>query len=361
LVAVSRLLEVEIERVFPCGARVEAALSVDFAGAPVLALFGPSGAGKTTVLRCLAGLDRPRKGRIRFGGQTWFDSARGINVPPQGRGIGWAPQEQALFPHLTVRGNVGYGGAPRAAVDAALEQTGATGFAERKPAQISGGQRQRAALARALARTPALLLLDEPLSSLDDAGREDVRDDLRRVVRSTGTPTIVVTHDRDEALQLADLAAVIADGRVRQVGPIDEVFSRPADPAAAAVVGMESIVAGRILGTRDGLSTVEVGAAQLTAVNEAGLEGDVTVCIRAVDVVLARDAAPDSARNKLRGTVTAVRPGAVLQRVELDCGFRLAAMVTARSLKEMEIRPGAPLIASVKAPSVHLIPRLDRA
>lgn len=357
----SRVLNIDIERLFPGGARVEAALRVDFGGAPVLALFGPSGAGKTTVLRCLAGLDRAQRGRIEFGGARWFDAAQGVDVPTQRRRIGYVPQESSLFPHLNVRANVGYGGAPRAEVDAAMTLVGAAELAGRRPTQLSGGQRQRVSLARALARRPALLLLDEPVSSLDDAGREDLRDDLRRVVRSTGTPTIVVTHDRDEALQLADWAAVIAGGRVRQVGPIEEVFSRPADSAAAAVVGTEAILAGRIVDTRDGLSTVAVGVARLTAVNERLLAGDVTVCIRAADVILSREAATDSARNKLRGTVTAVRPGAVLERVELDCGFPLTALVTRLSREELGVRPGAVLTASVKAPSVHLIPREARA
>jgi molybdate transport system ATP-binding protein len=357
-------LAFDVVRRFPGGPEVRAALALPLQGAPVTVLFGPSGAGKSTVLRCLAGLDRPDAGFIRFGDETWFDAAAGLVLPPQRRGAGLLFQDHALFPHLTAEANVAYGlrGLPAAARPARVAEVarlvGVEGLLGRRPAALSGGQRQRVALARALAPRPRLLLLDEPLSALDAPAREALRGELRALLRGAGVPSIVVTHDRVEALSLGDRLAVLVDGAVRQVGPVAEVFGAPADLAVARVVGTENVAPARIAGREGDLVVAEVGSVRLLALDPGWLDGEAFACIRAEEVVL--EPAPGgatSARNRLAGTVTAVLPEGPLVRVSVDCGFRLVALVTRRSVEELELAPGRRVAALVKAPAVRLVPR----
>ena len=355
---------IQIEKTFPGRPGIDCTLELPAEGA-VTVLFGPSGAGKTTILRCLAGLERPDRGTIRFGDETWFDSASAIDLPPQKRRVGLLFQDYALFPHLTVAANVAYGlaGLPaadrRRRVAETLAMLRLDGFAERRPPQLSGGERQRVALARALAPHPRVLLLDEPLSALDAPTRESVRSDLRRLLTGLSRPTLLVTHDRIDALALGDRIAVISEGRLRQVGAIEDVFSRPADLGVARAVGVESVLHARVVDRpSDGLVTVQVGPAVLTAVDPGGIDGAVFACIRAEDVVLERGPTGQvSARNRLEGTVTAVTPEGPLVRIRLDCGFALSALVTRQACRDLGIVEGEVLTAFVKTPSVHLIAR----
>ena len=239
-----RALTFDIVRRFPGGPTVAARAAWPLDGAPVTVLFGPSGSGKTTVLRALAGLDRPEAGSIDFGGERWFDAGARIDVPPQRRGVGLLFQEYALFPHLSVAANLAFGlhRLPRAEregrVAGLAERFGLAGLLGGRPGQLSGGQKQRVALARALAPQPRLLLLDEPLSALDAPTREELRGELRHLLEQAGVPAIVVTHDRVEAHALGDRLAVLIDGVIRQVGPVEEVFSTPVDDEVARVVGL---------------------------------------------------------------------------------------------------------------------------
>lgn len=231
-------------RRFPGGASIRGALERPARGRSVTVLFGPSGCGKTTVLRCLAGLDRPAEGTIRFGAETWFSAADGICRTPQQRAIGFVFQDYALFPHLTVAGNVGYGlrGLPRGErarrVDELLARFGLGDLASRRPDAISGGQLQRVALARALARRPRLLLLDEPLSALDTALREEMRAELQDLLAGLDIPCVLVTHDRAEARSLADWLVVMDGGQVQQCGPTAAVFAQPANRSVARSLGV---------------------------------------------------------------------------------------------------------------------------
>ncbi|MBM3774082.1 MAG: ATP-binding cassette domain-containing protein [Acidobacteria bacterium] len=232
------------EKRFPGGPVIEASLSVGLGNPSVTVLFGPSGAGKSTVLRCLAGLERPERGSIRLRDEVWHDSASGLCLAPQRRRIGYLFQEYALFPHLTVRKNVEYGLRLRPARERrerACSMLGRLGIAElegRYPRQISGGQLQRVALARALAPAPRLLLLDEPLSALDEPTRARLRGELRRLLLASGVPAVLVTHDRAEALELGDRMLVMIDGRIRQAAPPEEVFRAPAGPDVAEALGL---------------------------------------------------------------------------------------------------------------------------
>jgi len=229
-------------KTYPGGPTIHGTLHLPVGRPHVTVLFGPSGSGKTTILRCLAGLERPSRGRITFAGETWFDGEAGVQVSPQARAIGYLFQDYALFPHLTLYGNIVYAmpGADRAVrdaqVQALLRLLRLEGLEARRPAQLSGGEQQRVALARVLARRPRLLLLDEPLSALDAPTREQVRGELRELLRSQGIPTVCVTHDRAEAWALADDVAVMGGGRVLQVGPPDVVFKSPENAEAPACV-----------------------------------------------------------------------------------------------------------------------------
>lgn len=207
------------------------------------AVLGPSGCGKTTLLRVVAGFESADSGSITLGGTTV--AGRGVQMPPERRRVGVVPQEGALFPHLTVAGNIGFGigrsrrrKASRASrVAQLLELVGLAGFDDRMPHELSGGQQQRVALARALAPDPALVLLDEPFSALDTGLRAAVRDDVRMALRATGATAVLVTHDQEEALSMADEVAVMAEGRIAQVAPPGELYASPVDVGVATFVG----------------------------------------------------------------------------------------------------------------------------
>ncbi len=357
-------LVLDIERRFTRGPTVRAALEVPLDAAPVTVLYGPSGAGKTTVLRSLAGLDDVEAGFIRFGSETWTDAAARLLLPPQLRGVGFLFQEYALFPHLTVAENIGYAlhrvpaHEREARVGELAELLRIGDLLPRRPDRLSGGQRQRVALARALAPRPRLLLLDEPLSALDAPTRVELRTELRALLERTRVPSIVVTHDRVEALALGDRMAVLAEGSVRQVGPVHEVFSAPADLVVARVVGTENVARARLVERRDGLALVEVESARLWAVETEPLGDEGYACIRAEDVVLEpAPTAATSARNELVGTVLTATAEGPLVRVSLDCGFRLVALVTRASALRLALAPGARVAALVKAPAIRLVPR----
>jgi len=212
----------------------------------VLALVGASGAGKTTALRCIAGLHRPGAGLVRCGGQTWLDTAAGIDLAPHRRAAGLVFQDYALFPHMTALANViaGMGHLPRRErakrACGLLSLVRLDGMEGRRPAELSGGQQQRVALARALARDPAVLLLDEPFSAVDRPTRRALQADLARLRRQLAIPVVLVTHDLDDTLLLADAVAVLDAGQVLQHGPPAEVARHPVSPRVAWLLGTEA-------------------------------------------------------------------------------------------------------------------------
>lgn len=210
-----------------------------------LSVLGPSGCGKSTLLRLLAGLDEPQRGRIRFGEQTVCDTASGVFVPPRARRLGMVFQDLALWPHLTAAANVGFplrvSGVARTEIEErvadALARVDLTGAAGKMPHQLSGGQQQRVAIARALVARPALLLLDEPLSALDAALREQLRAEIRSLTTELGATTVFVTHDQAEAMSMSDRIVVMRSGRILQVGRPEELYRGPADTFVAGFVG----------------------------------------------------------------------------------------------------------------------------
>lgn len=239
-------------------------VSIEVPAGRILAVLGPSGCGKTTLLRTIAGLERPSHGRILLGDRIVTEAGR-LEVPAEQRGVGFVFQDYALFPHLSVSGNVGYGVRDRrhrdARVRASLELVGLGGLEDRYPGDLSGGQQQRVALARALAPEPSLILLDEPFSNLDADLRARVRVEVRDILRTAEATAIFVTHDQEEAFEIADLMAVMRDGRIEQIGPVETAYHTPQTRFVANFVGQASFVDATVDGglIRCELGTFEIG------------------------------------------------------------------------------------------------------
>ena len=344
---------------FPSGPTIEAAFELPLDGFRLTVLFGPSGCGKTTVLRCLAGLERPDSGSIQAGAETWFDADRKRSLPAAQRGIGYVFQESALFPHLSVAGNIGYGlqGWPRAERKARVAELirimGLEALARRRPAEISGGEKQRVALARALAPRPRLVLLDEPFAALDRAAAEHLRHSLRQILQTLGVPAILVTHDPQEALALGDRMLLMAEGRIIRDGAPAEVLS--AGDAGRAQIG--EVLRARVLGRVEGLLRLEVGGAQLFAPDPGGEFREAYACIRAEGVSLERGPHGQlSQRNRLAATIVAIEPLGALRRVRLDAGMPLEALVTTWACEDLQLAVGQAVLAMVKASAIQVIP-----
>jgi molybdate transport system ATP-binding protein len=330
----------------------------------ITVIFGPSGSGKTSLLDLVAGIRPAKSAFIQLDDRILNDTKAGVFVPTRRRGIGYVPQDLALFPHLSVRQNLLYGHRPdgetRFTFGHIVELLEIQSLVTRGVTQLSGGEKQRVALARALLTSPRLLLLDEPLANLDMQLKTKILPYLARVRDEFRIPMLYVTHDRFETLSLADEMVVLVNGKVGQTGPVQEVFSRPANLDVAGLLTIETVQPGRIVNTADDLVTIAVGSTQLTAIESNFLRGttDVYVCIRADDVILLKGAdRPSSSRNHLGGTVQSVAHEGTLMRVELDCGFQLTALLTRQACEELALKPGESVVALVKAPKVHLLPR----
>jgi iron(III) transport system ATP-binding protein len=268
-------------------------LHLDIADGEFLTLLGPSGCGKTTTLRCVAGLERPDAGEIGIGGRTVVSATPRRFVPPERRDAGMVFQSYALWPHMTVRGNVAYPlrmrRRPRAEiprrVHEALDMVGLDHLADRSVSVLSGGQQQRVALARALVARPSLLLFDEPLSNLDAKLRGSMRTELHELHRRVGTTSIYVTHDQVEALTLSDRIAVMHDGRIHQVGTPEQIYARPADRFVADFVGFENFLPATVVNATGDTVVVQVDGFPSALVARAGAAyraGDgVTLAVRA--------------------------------------------------------------------------------
>ena len=318
-------------------------------GRETLALVGPSGAGKSSVLRAIAGLLRPERGRVALGAETWLDTAAGVDLPPERRSVGLVFQEYALFPHLDVRGNVGFGGRER--VDELLERFRISQLANARPGDLSGGERQRVALARALARDPAVLLLDEPLSALDAHTRNVVRAELAELLAELRLPTLLVTHDFEDAAALADRVGVIVDGRILQLGAAADLLAAPADAFVASFTGA-NLLHGTARSGLDGLTEVVLDDAGLAYSTDDGA-GRVGLAVYPWEIALARTEPADSAVNHLRGEVRSLV--AVGNRVRVRVG-PLTAEITAASADRLALAEGEQVVASFKATAARLVP-----
>jgi molybdenum ABC transporter ATP-binding protein len=321
-------------------------LSLDVGG-PV-ALVGPSGAGKTTVLRAVAGLVRPQSGRIAIGGDVLFDGEDGIDLPPEQRRVGLVFQEYALFPHMTVRQNVDY--ARRGAADELLERFAIAHLAGVRPDRLSGGERQRVALARALARGPQVLLLDEPLSALDAHTKTSVRAELHDLLTTLDIPVLLVTHDFDDAAALAQRVSVIVDGTLRQSGSPAELVSAPADSFVASFTGA-NVLYGRALQSETGPTRIRLPDGSTIATADRA-HGDVVVAVYPWDITVATAAPRDSALNVIRAPIRSITE--LGNRVRLGVG-PISAEITSESLARLGLQPGQVVYASFKATGTRVV------
>ncbi len=333
------------------------------AGEGVTALFGRSGAGKTTVLKAIAGLVRPSSGHIRLGGRVLFDAGAGIHIPPERRGVGFAFQDARLFPHLSVRANLRYGrrrsGRSPPAFDTVVDLLGVADLLDRRPVGLSGGERQRVAIGRALLSAPDLLVLDEPLSSIDRARRDEILPFLDRVRLEAGIPILLVTHEPDEILRLANDVVVMEAGRTVAQGTVADMFARPETSAIFGRSELGSVVEGTIAAVgMDGLATVALPGAMVEIASAGLVSGQrVRLRIRAGDVAIAT--APVTAisvRNRIDCVITALWPVSDGPSMEVGLaagGANLIALVTKRSAAELGLAPGMAVTALIKAVSVE--------
>jgi ABC-type sulfate/molybdate transport systems ATPase subunit len=327
--------------------RLELTLTV---GRETFAVVGPSGAGKTSVLRMVAGLVRPESGRIALDGRVLFDAAAGTDRPPDERRVGFVFQEYALFPHMTVEENVAYAGGKN--VSETLERFRVDRLARARPHELSGGERQRVGLARALARDPEVLLLDEPMSALDTHTRAGVRAELRRTLDHLDLPVLLVTHDFQDAAVLADRVGVLVDGRLLQVGAPAELVAAPADPFVASFTGA-NVLAGRAAPGPDGLTAVTVDDGSVVySVDPAA--GPVHVAVYPWEVSIAREAPDDSTLNHVRGPITSLVT--IGNRARIQVGTVVGEVTTA-SVERLDLAEGEVVVASFKAAATRLVAR----
>ena len=336
--------------------------ALDLHDGEVLAVIGPNGAGKSTLLLVLARLLYPQAGQLIFRGSPIEEE----NELTYRRRIALVLQEPLLM-HQSVFDNVASGlrfrGLPRTQVRQRVEE-----WLKRldiyqlrsRPAQrLSGGEAQRTSLARAFVLQPELLLLDEPFSALDAPTRTRLLQDLHSLLSQTNITTVFITHDLDEALLLGDRVAVLLGGVLRQVGRPQEVFTAPSDGEVAAFVGVETVIAGKVSVSQNGLVTVEADGMHLEAVGDVPIGTQVLFCLRPEDITLSisDQLVQSSARNHLSGRIQRITPSGPLVRVVVDCGLPVVALITRGSANEMKLVEGQTISATFKATAVHLIPR----
>jgi len=361
------LLKVSGLRIRKGGADLLDIPALTVAAGETLSLIGPNGAGKSTLLLALSGIESPAAGELVFRGERVPAGAAALAYR---RRVAMVFQEPLLF-DTTVFENVAAGLRLRSLakpeidrrVGGSLERFRIGHLAARSARTLSGGEAQRASLARALAVAPEVLLLDEPFAALDQPSREALLEDLEHTLRETGTTTIFATHDRAEAQRIADRVAVLVGGRLRQVGSAEEVLRRPADAFVAAFVGVENLLPVTLLGAVKssrmlaelGAASLEVGAvAQGMTPGAAGL-----LCVRPEDVVLTvRGGEGAPAGNRLQGRVASVVPQGPLSKVAVDCGVRIVAAVSGHVMRELALAPGCEVAVTLPPSDLYVIPRV---
>ncbi|MGD0073229.1 MAG: molybdenum ABC transporter ATP-binding protein [Candidatus Binataceae bacterium] len=336
-------------------------------------MLGPSGCGKTTILNCIAGLIRPDSGRIALGSRVLFDSPRGIDVPVAERRLGYLFQNLALFPHLTIEQNVQYGIAKlparerRERMMALLESFRIAHLLKSKPGQVSGGEQQRAALARSLVTDPALLLLDEPLAALDSAAKATILDDLRAWNAARRIPIVYVTHSPREAFALGERVVVIESGRVIASGTPHDVLLAPRHETVAQIVGFENVFDAVVcaLDERQGtmLCRLEYDGCELEVpLTRAEAGSQVRIAIRAGDIMIAASRPRGlSARNCFEGRVADIRREGATVIVEVDSGVRFEVHITPGAYEELRLEVGKRVWLVIKTYSCNLVEQREKS
>ncbi|WP_207536570.1 ABC transporter ATP-binding protein [Sabulicella rubraurantiaca] len=348
-------------------------LSLDVAPGEVVALVGPSGAGKSTALRCVAGLHQPSQGKVRCGGETWLDTASGLALAPHRRSAGLVFQDYALFPHMTALGNVmaATGHLPRTQREARarewLARVHLSGLEGRRPEELSGGQQQRVAVARSLARDPAVLLLDEPFSAVDRATRRRLQAELAGLRRSLAIPVLMVTHDLEEAVALADRICVMHRGTGLQQGTPANVLARPASAEVARLLDLRNLFRGRIEAQDEvsGRTVFRWGSRRVEALADRRLHAGTEVdwLVPGGAVVLHRRERPSQGEreNPILARVIDLVPMGEEARVTLDVddpeGGTLAFALPLHHARRNGLARGAECSVSLLAKAIHLMPR----
>ncbi len=328
----------------------------------MIVLFGPSGAGKTLTLDCIAGLEVPDKGRIIVNGTTYFDSEKNINVSPQKRKVGYLFQNYALFPHLTVEENIMFGMRPGnnlKELEKILNLFEIHGLEKRYPSQLSGGQRQRVALARALITQPQILLLDEPFSSIDHAIRVRLRRDLKRIRETIKIPIVLITHNPVEAYTMADTLVVYRHGCIEQIGPPKEVFAKPKSRDVARLVGMSNIFKGKVLDIRENEVVIQ-SREKITASGMADFKigEEVTWCIRPDHVMVLREdrtIGEAVAENIFSGRITEIVPKGATYLLFIDGDFNLEIEMPVHAFERLYLETGKTIKFSLKKSAIHIM------
>jgi molybdate transport system ATP-binding protein len=344
------------------------ALDLALAFSPgITIVFGPSGAGKTTLLDCIAGLTRPDAGRIAVADRVLFDSGLGIDLSPQRRKVGYVFQDLALFPHLCVEANIGYGlcslnqNERKRRSAAILESFRIPHLRSRRPAEISGGERQRVALARALVTQPGILLLDEPLAALDAVTKSKILDDLRAWNREHGIPVVYITHSREEVFALGDKVIVLESGRSIAQGTPHQVMSAPQQETVAQLAGFENIFDATVIAIHENRGTMACRLAEgnvelETPLVRSQVGSALRIGIRAGDILLASvEPRGLSARNILPGTVVSLAQPDVIVVAKIDCGVEMEVHLTLAARDSLHVQPGREVWLVVKTHSCHLM------
>jgi molybdate transport system ATP-binding protein len=331
--------------------------------AEIVVLFGPSGGGKSITLQAIAGLVEPHTGQITLNGNTLFDSSAGINLPPQQRHVGYVPQDYALFPHRTVAENIAYGlqRLPRfeirQRVDDQLELMNLRSEAGRRPSEISGGQRQRTALARALATQPSLLLMDEPFAAVEEPLRDVLGKELMRSHRQFEIPVILVTHDLAQAFTLADQLVVIEEGISVQAGPSESVYRSPSRPSVARLLGMTNIVSATIVSSRDGKAICRImGIEQLVTANAILQAGDeVMLGVYPEAIILSGEAENIAGSTLLEGKVREIRGLGLDHNISMQVGTeQLQIRLSHKEFTALSPDLGDQLFARILPEDIHI-------
>jgi molybdate transport system ATP-binding protein len=368
--AAKRELSVHVQKQLAGNGRGEASLQLEvrFAlTAGFTILFGASGAGKTTVLDCIAGLQKPDCGRVAVGDAVLFESAKGIDLPARRRNIGYLFQTLALFPHMTARQNIEYGLASLDRPERDLrtneiaESFAISDLFNRRPSEISGGERQRVALARALVTRPRVLLLDEPLTALDAVTKTRILDDLRRWNGRHAVPILYVTHQREEVHALGDRVLVLEAGKLIADGTPHEVLTRPQFEAVAQLAGFENIMECSVVATHaeQGTMTCRIAGTSVSLevpLSRVDTARPVRVGIRAGDILVATSLPQGlSARNVIAGSIVSLRQQDATVVAEVDCGARFVVHLTPGARQALALEVGKQLWLVVKTYSCHIL------
>jgi molybdate/tungstate transport system ATP-binding protein len=329
-------------------------ISLNIESGEYFIVLGPTGAGKTVLLESIAGLYPVLEGEV------WIGDNQITGLSPEKRQIGIVYQDQALFPHLSVEKNIAFGLKMRkcpkreakAKIDAIVEVVGVSHLLKRSPATLSGGEKQKVALARALVTEPKVLLLDEPLSALDPETRERMQEELREIHRRIGLIVIHVTHDFEEAIALGHRVAVLNDGCIAQIGTPEEFLRRPSSEFVARFALTRNILSGRVVGAEDGCTLIDISGTKVRATTEA--EGDVRLSLRPEDILISKEPLQSSARNCFLGVVSDIVDRGSIIYVTVNLPPDFVCIVTRQAFDELELRKGVEAWITFKASAFHV-------